>query len=117
MRTKRLRFQVEKVLPSCRCSTGRSRPCASKTADANTVIFNIVNTFKLKVERYGGTITANLDALDAIVTIDEMHFTNVIFNLLDNAVKYRSEERPPATHRAAATSITTASKSPWRTTA
>ena len=27
-----------------------------------------------------------------MVNVDEMHFTNVIFNLLDNAVKYRREE-------------------------
>ncbi len=66
--------------------------------DANTAIFNIVNTFKLKVEKYGGSIEANLDAMDAIVDVDEMHFTNVIFNLLDNAVKYRSEERPLKLH-------------------
>ena len=46
------------------------------------------------MEKYGGSISAQLDAMDAIVTVDEMHFTNVIFNLLDNAVKYRSEERP-----------------------
>ncbi|MEF2643238.1 MAG: ATP-binding protein, partial [Paramuribaculum sp.] len=46
------------------------------------------------VERYGGAISTNLDAEDAIVAVDEMHFTNVIFNLLDNAVKYRNEERP-----------------------
>ena len=62
--------------------------------DANAAIFNIVNTFKLKVEKYGGSIEADLDAMDAIVDVDEMHFTNVIFNLLDNAVKYRSEDRP-----------------------
>ena len=57
-------------------------------------MYNIVNTFKLKVEKYGGHIDANLDAMNALVEVDEMHFTNVIFNLLDNAVKYRSEERP-----------------------
>ncbi len=62
--------------------------------DANAAIASIANTFKLKVERYGGAITTNLDAEDAIVAVDEMHFTNVIFNLLDNAVKYRDEERP-----------------------
>lgn len=52
----------------------------------------------MKVEKYGGSIEANLDAMDAIVDVDEMHFTNVIFNLLDNAVKYRSEERPLKLH-------------------
>ncbi len=62
--------------------------------DANSAINNIVNTFKLKVEKYGGHITANLNAEDAIVNVDEMHFTNVIFNLLDNAVKYRREDVP-----------------------
>ncbi|MDE6199651.1 MAG: ATP-binding protein, partial [Muribaculaceae bacterium] len=61
---------------------------------ANITINNIINTFKLKVERYGGGLNASLDAEDAIVNVDEMHFTNVIFNLLDNAVKYRREDVP-----------------------
>lgn len=91
--TKRLRFQVEKVLQMSMFERGHAS-FKIEDVDANAAIFNIVNTFKLKVERYGGTIEANLDAMDAIVNVDEMHFTNVIFNLLDNAVKYRSEERP-----------------------
>ncbi|MDE5629934.1 MAG: HAMP domain-containing histidine kinase [Muribaculaceae bacterium] len=89
--TKRLRFQVEKVLQLSLFD--RQRTFKLDDVDANAAIFNIVNTFKLKVEKYGGSISANLDAMDAIVNVDEMHFTNVIFNLLDNAVKYRSEER------------------------
>ena len=91
--TKRLRFQVEKVLQLSMFDRQKST-LRLEDVDANAAIFNIVNTFKLKVEKYGGTIAANLDAMDAIVNVDEMHFTNVIFNLLDNAVKYRDEERP-----------------------
>ena len=53
-----------------------------------------MSTFKLKVESYGGVIDAELEAEDAMVEVDEMHFTNVIFNLLDNAVKYRREDVP-----------------------
>ena len=45
------------------------------------------------MEATGGQIEAHLDAEDAIVFVDEMHFTNVIFNLLDNAVKYKAENR------------------------
>ena len=62
--------------------------------DANSAIANIVSTFKLKVESYGGKIEADLMAENALVEVDEMHFTNVIFNLLDNAVKYRREDEP-----------------------
>ena len=62
--------------------------------DANIVIANIQHTFKLKVEKYGGSIDAELNAENSMIHVDEMHFTNVIFNLLDNAVKYRDEERP-----------------------
>ena len=91
--TKRLRFQVEKVLQMSMFDRQKAT-LKIEEIDANAAIYNIVNTFKLKVEKYGGTIHADLDAMNAIVNVDEMHFTNVIFNLLDNAVKYRSEERP-----------------------
>ncbi len=91
--TKRLRFQVEKVLQMSMFERQRAT-LRLQEIDANSAIANIVNTFKLKVEKYGGHITANLDAENAIVNVDEMHFTNVIFNLLDNAVKYRREDVP-----------------------
>ncbi len=55
----------------------------------------MVNTFKLKVEKQGGTIEAALDAEDADVKVDKMQFTNVIFNLLDNALKYMKEDEAP----------------------
>ncbi len=91
--TKRLRFQVEKVLQMSLFDRQKAT-MKIEEIDANLVVYNIVNTFKLKVEKYGGRISAHLDAMNALVEVDEMHFTNVIFNLLDNAVKYRSEERP-----------------------
>lgn len=91
--TKRLRFQVEKVLQMSMFNNQKAT-LRLQEVDANSVIQGIINTFKLKVERYGGQLNAELNAEDAIIAVDEMHFTNVIFNLLDNAVKYRDEERP-----------------------
>lgn len=91
--TKRLRFQVEKVLQMSMFERQKAT-LKLQDIDANVAIANIIHTFKLKVEKYGGTIEASLDAENAIVNVDEMHFTNVIFNLLDNAVKYRREDEP-----------------------
>ncbi len=91
--TKRLRFQVEKVLQMSMFDKKKGT-LRLQDVDANSLISNVVNTFRLKVEKYGGHITAQFDAEDAIVNVDEMHFTNVVFNLLDNAVKYRKEDTP-----------------------
>jgi signal transduction histidine kinase len=41
------------------------------------------------VEKHNGKITSNLEAEESLIFVDEMHFTNVIFNLMDNAVKYK----------------------------
>ena len=92
--TKRLRFQVEKVL-QLSLFDRKNATMRLEEEDANASIYSVINTFKLKVEKYGGHITANLDAEDPIINVDRMHFTNVIFNLLDNAIKYRREDVPP----------------------
>ncbi len=92
---KRLRFQVEKVLQMSVLDKTSGSALSFKVVDANTIIANVVNTFKIKVERYGGSLTFEPDASDAWVNVDEMQFTNVIFNLLDNAVKYRREDVDP----------------------
>ena len=92
--TKRLRFQVEKVLQMSMCDR-TSATMKLQEVDADAVIYSVVNTYKLKVDKFGGTITANLKSDDPIVNVDEMHFTNVIFNLLDNAIKYRREDVEP----------------------
>ena len=63
-----------------------------KDVNANDLITDVVNTFALKVEKYNGTIETSLKATDPMIFVDEMHFTNVVFNLMDNAVKYKRED-------------------------
>ncbi|NDW11711.1 sensor histidine kinase [Bacteroides sp. 214] len=89
--TKRLRFQVEKVLQMSMFDRQKAI-LKMKEIDANEMIAGVINTFTLKVERYNGKITSTLDAENADVFADEMHITNVVFNLMDNAVKYKKPE-------------------------
>ncbi|MFR9165299.1 MAG: sensor histidine kinase [Dysgonomonas sp.] len=91
--TKRLSFQVEKVLQMSLFEKQKAT-LKLKEKDANDLIVTVANTFQLKVEKFGGTLDIDLQATDSTIYVDEMHFTNVLFNLLDNAVKYRKEESP-----------------------
>ncbi len=91
--TKRLRFQVEKVLQMSMFER-QSNTMKLKEMDVDELINGVVNTFKLKVENIGGTIDAQFETEDPFAMVDEMHFTNVIFNLMDNAVKYKRAEVP-----------------------
>ena len=90
--TKRLRFQVEKVLQMSMFER-QSVTLKKKEIDAHELINGVGNTFRLKVEKNNGTLEAELNAQDPVIFVDEMHFTNVVFNLLDNAVKYKSPDR------------------------
>ena len=92
--TKRLQFQVEKVLQMSVFDNSSSSVKLTEV-DANSIIQNVVDTFKIKVEKFGGSISCKLEADNSLINVDQMHFTNIIHNLLDNAVKYRDEERAP----------------------
>jgi signal transduction histidine kinase len=91
--TKRLGFLVEKVLQMSLFERQRAT-LKLKEMDANDLVAGIANTFVLKVEKYGGTLDIDLRAEDSTIHADEMHITNVLFNLLDNAVKYRRQDVP-----------------------
>ena len=92
--TKRLRFQVDKVLQMSMFDDKNTASLKMKELDANELISGIINTFNVKVEQNGGTITSALDASDPFIYVDEMHFTNVVFNLMDNAMKYKRPDVP-----------------------
>ena len=89
--TKRLRFQVEKVLQMSMFERQKAT-LKKKEVDANELVYGVTNTFRLKVENCNGTLDVALDADDPFIYVDEMHFTNVIFNLLDNALKYKKPD-------------------------
>ncbi len=92
--TKRLRYQVEKVL---QMSLYDHDNIALKPVELNAdeLIDNIIITsFTLKVEKAGGTIETDFEAKNPNIYFDELHFTNVVSTLMDNAVKYRREDVP-----------------------
>ncbi len=92
--SKRLRFQVETVLQMSMFDNAQFS-FRITTVDANEVIANVVNNFKIKVEKFGGSLKTELKAEYPFVEVDNIHFTNLINNLLDNAVKYRREDVSP----------------------
>ena len=91
--SKRLRFLVEKVLQMSMCDRKKA-VFKKKELDLNEMVENIANSFTLRVEHTGGKIYTEIEAIDSAIYVDEMHFQNVIFNLLDNAVKYRKQDMP-----------------------
>lgn len=91
--TKRLRFQVDKVLQLSLYENQKIKYNV-KEVDACESIAGIIHTFALKVERGGGKIITDIRAENPFILVDEMHFTNVIFNLMDNAVKYCRQDAP-----------------------
>ena len=65
-----------------------------KKLDLNEMVENIANSFSLRVEHTGGKIYTEIEAVESALYVDEVHFQNVINNLLDNAVKYRKPDQP-----------------------
>mgnify|MGYP003516489743 CR=1 FL=1 len=91
--SKRLRFLVEKVLQMSMFDRKKA-VFKKKKLDLNEMVENVANSFTLRVEHTGGKIYTSIEAIDSAMYVDEVHFQNVINNLIDNAVKYRKQDKP-----------------------
>lgn len=89
--TRRLRFQVEKVLQMSLFDHDNIR-LKEEELDANGMLESVLNTFQLRIKQNGGSVEIKIEAYDPFIYGDEMHLTNVFFNLLDNAVKYANPD-------------------------
>ncbi len=85
--SKRLTFQVEKSAPD-RFVYRNPDETETKNVNLNEVVENLVTKFSLRVEDKGGQLYSYLEADQDEVYADEVHITNVVSNLLDNAIKY-----------------------------
>ncbi|MDD2314248.1 MAG: HAMP domain-containing sensor histidine kinase [Proteiniphilum sp.] len=92
--TKRLSFQVEKVLQMSLFDKQKTT-LKMREMDVNDLVVSVANTHVLKVEKLDGTLDVDLQAEHSTIKVDEMHFTNVLFNILDNALKYRKRDVAP----------------------
>jgi two-component system phosphate regulon sensor histidine kinase PhoR len=87
---KRMNKQVEKILQAARLEKEEIRLTLQKL-DAHQVISKVAHNMALQVQEKHGSIDLRLAATDSIIDADEVHFSNIIFNLLDNAMKYSTD--------------------------
>jgi two-component system, OmpR family, phosphate regulon sensor histidine kinase PhoR len=88
--TQRLGGHVEKVLQMALLDRGeiKLRPTDVNIHD---VIEKVFNNLSVQLEQRGGEIDLNFEAANEIIQADELHLTNILTNLIDNATKYSPE--------------------------
>jgi two-component system phosphate regulon sensor histidine kinase PhoR len=62
---------------------------------AHHVIKDVVENFTLQLEEKNGNAELLLNAENDYIDADEVHFSNLINNLIDNAIKYSKDDQPP----------------------
>ena len=91
----RLGSHIERVLNVARIDKNDFK-LESKPVDINEMISVVVDSMALKLQKCEADVSLHLDAETAIVNADELHLSNVLYNLIDNAIKY-SEGVPQIT--------------------
>jgi two-component system phosphate regulon sensor histidine kinase PhoR len=90
----RMNRQVETILKASQLEK-QEVDLNLKPVHVHEVIKDVVDNFVLQLEDKQGKVELNLEATQDLISADEVHFSNLVNNLVDNAVKYAKENVPP----------------------
>ena len=84
---KRMHAQVENVLRISKLEK-KELDIAKESCNLEEIINEAIEHVNLILEDREGTITTHYDATRKTVLLNDVHFTNVLVNILENAIKY-----------------------------
>ena len=84
---KRLGLLVENVLRAAMLDQGELE-LYRQPLNFHDLVKEVLRNQAIHIKKQGGSTTSQLNATDPVVTGDRTHLTNVVFNLVDNAIKY-----------------------------
>jgi two-component system phosphate regulon sensor histidine kinase PhoR len=87
---RRLGTQVEKVLQMALLDKGEVK-LRLDSVDIHGTIEQVLTNLSVQIEQKNGIVNLKLKADKSEIVADEVHLTNIIYNLLDNANKYSPE--------------------------
>ena len=87
---KRLSILVESILQTSILDKGEFKLKRSDL-DVHEIINQAIQNTQLLIDQRNGSITKQLEATNCLVNADKVHLTNIIFNLIDNAIKYTKD--------------------------
>jgi len=88
---KRLGMLVENVLQASLADSGKMQ-LFKQVLNSHDIIREVVKNVAIQVRKHGGKVQLELEAEDPLVFADKVHLSNVVFNLIDNAIKYAEGE-------------------------
>ncbi|MCQ2298888.1 MAG: HAMP domain-containing histidine kinase [Bacteroidales bacterium] len=88
---RRMRMLAETILQSSKMSN-KNFSIHPQEIDIHPIIQSVKKSFALCIRNRKGTLTTNLEASPSILIADELHITNMVYNLIDNAIKYSPDK-------------------------
>lgn len=88
---KRMNKHVETILQAALMERQELR-LSKSPLDVHELISDVASNYTLQLQEIEGRIELNLTAKYNVINGDEVHFRNLVSNLIDNAVKYSKEK-------------------------
>ncbi|MBE7178721.1 MAG: HAMP domain-containing histidine kinase, partial [Mucilaginibacter polytrichastri] len=63
-----------------------------KPVNVNDLVGLVLDSMELQLQKKHAELSLKLEALPDVIEADELHFSNILYNLLDNALKYSRDQ-------------------------